>query len=236
MVCSCARPCRAERAAARKLLCARRRRAAGRGARLEVLGDEPGLERGVEQRGGHAAEQAPNEQHPEHVPVLGEAADGVGRHVRQRRLLAAPARRRRGSRQAGDWVPQRACAARRARRRALLGGRWHGAGGSQRCRGRSAHSLCGLCAHARTDHCAGRWASVGCQERAARLVGEGADDGAEDHGRAKARYEQAADVPAVKAVVLVERVHIRALQPVARCARMLRSACARLHRGARALL
>jgi hypothetical protein len=99
------------------------------------------------------------------------------------------------------------------------------------------HSLCGLNAYAYKNHCAGvRRGPVGCQERAARLVGEGADDGAEDHGRAKARDEQAADVPAVKAVVLVERVHVRALQPVARCARTLRSARARRRRGARALL
>ena len=51
----------------------------------------------------------------------------------------------------------------------------------------------------------------------ARLVGEGAHDGAEDHGGAEARDEQAADVAPVKAIVLVQRVNVGALQPVAGC-------------------
>ncbi len=54
-------------------------------------------------------------------------------------------------------------------------------------------------------------------EGSARLVSKGANDGAENHGGAKARNEKAADVAAVKAVVLVQRVHIGALQPVASC-------------------
>ena len=52
----------------------------------------------------------------------------------------------------------------------------------------------------------------------ARLVSKGANDGAEDHGGAKAGDEEAANVAAVKAVVLVERIDIGALKPVAGCA------------------
>ena len=59
-------------------------------ARLEVLGDKPGLKGGVEQGGGDAAEQPPDQQDVEIVVVLGEAADGVRRDIQDARLFAAP--------------------------------------------------------------------------------------------------------------------------------------------------
>jgi hypothetical protein len=49
------------------------------------------------------------------------------------------------------------------------------------------------------------------------LVGEGADDGAEEHGGAEAGDEEAADVALVEAVLAVEVVDVGALQPVPRC-------------------
>ena len=49
------------------------------------------------------------------------------------------------------------------------------------------------------------------------LVCEGADDGAEEHGGAEAGDEEAADVALVEAVLLVEVVHVGALQPVPGC-------------------
>ena len=51
----------------------------------------------------------------------------------------------------------------------------------------------------------------------ARLVRQGPHDGAEDHGGAKASDEQAADVAPVEAIVLVQRIHVGALKPVAGC-------------------
>ena len=54
--------------------------------------------------------------------------------------------------------------------------------------------------------------------RTSRSVGQGADDGAEHHGRPEAGDEQAPNVAAIEAVVLIQRVHIGALQPVASCA------------------
>ena len=50
------------------------------------------------------------------------------------------------------------------------------------------------------------------------LVGEGADDGAEEHGGAEAGDEEAADVALVEAVLAVEVVHVGPLQPVPSCA------------------
>ena len=56
------------------------------------------------------------------------------------------------------------------------------------------------------------------------LVREGADDGAEEHGGAEAGDEEAADVTLVEAVLLVEVVHVGALQPVPGCeARIIRT-------------
>jgi hypothetical protein len=50
------------------------------------------------------------------------------------------------------------------------------------------------------------------------LVGEGADDGAEEHGGSEAGDEEAADVALVEAVLAVEVVDVGALQPVPGCA------------------
>jgi hypothetical protein len=49
------------------------------------------------------------------------------------------------------------------------------------------------------------------------LVGEGADDGAEEHGGAEAGDEEAADVALVEAVLAVEVVHVGPLQPIPGC-------------------
>ena len=49
------------------------------------------------------------------------------------------------------------------------------------------------------------------------FVCEGADHGAKDHGGAKARDEQLADLAHVKAIKVVQPVHVGALQPVAGC-------------------
>jgi len=49
------------------------------------------------------------------------------------------------------------------------------------------------------------------------FVGEGADDGAEEHGGSEAGDEEAADVALVEAVLAVEVVHVGALQPVPGC-------------------
>lgn len=49
------------------------------------------------------------------------------------------------------------------------------------------------------------------------LVGQRAYHGAKHHGGAKAGDEQFADVAHTEAVVLIQRVHVRALQPVAGC-------------------
>lgn len=46
------------------------------------------------------------------------------------------------------------------------------------------------------------------------LVGQGANDGAKNHGRPKPRNEEPANVAAAKAVVLIEVVHVRPLEPV----------------------
>lgn len=56
-------------------------------AHLEVLCHQPGLEGRVQQGGSNAAEQASDQQHDEHVPVLGRAADAVGDDIRQCCLL-----------------------------------------------------------------------------------------------------------------------------------------------------
>jgi hypothetical protein len=49
------------------------------------------------------------------------------------------------------------------------------------------------------------------------FVGEGADDGAEEHGGSEAGDEEAADVALVEAVLAVEVVDVGALQPVPGC-------------------
>lgn len=67
-------------------------------------------------------------------------------------------------------------------------------------------------------HKAGVHKHVGIGGWHARLVSKRANDGAEDHGGAKAGNEEAPDIAAVKAVVLVERIDIGTLKPVAGCA------------------
>lgn len=56
-------------------------------AAAEVLGHEPRLERRVQQGGGDAAEQPPDEEDGEARRVLGEATQRVGRDVGQRRFF-----------------------------------------------------------------------------------------------------------------------------------------------------
>lgn len=78
---------------------------------LEVLSHQPGLKRRVEQRGGHSAEDAPHEEHAKVVPVLGQAAKGVGGHIEQASPLATPAgnqcRRVAGGRVLGEAAADR---------------------------------------------------------------------------------------------------------------------------------
>ena len=63
------------------------------------------------------------------------------------------------------------------------------------------------------------WGEIGERGRAdVLLVGEGADDGAEEHGGSEAGDEEAADVALVEAVLAVEVVHVGPLQPVPSCA------------------
>ena len=55
------------------------------------------------------------------------------------------------------------------------------------------------------------------------LVGEWSDDGAEEHGGSEAGDEEAADVALVEAVLAVEVVHVRPLQPVPGCTRLMKA-------------
>lgn len=48
-------------------------------------------------------------------------------------------------------------------------------------------------------------------------VGEGPNKGAEDHAAPEARDEELPNLPGVITVVLVQSVHVRALQPVSGC-------------------
>lgn len=62
------------------------------------------------------------------------------------------------------------------------------------------------------------WGEIGERGRAdVLLVGEGADDGAEEHGGSEAGDEEAADVALVEAVLAVEVVDVGPLQPIPGC-------------------
>lgn len=70
-------------------------RAADVGRHGPVLGDDPGLEDGEEQRGSGATEDATDEEDAEAAGVLGQAREGVGEDIRARHELAAEAVRQR---------------------------------------------------------------------------------------------------------------------------------------------
>ena len=158
---------------------------------LEVLGDQPGLKCGEEQRRRNTAEDAANKQDAEVVEVLCGAAEHVAGHVCQRRLLAAP-----------------------------VGVQQHGVSSATQGFQHVELSLLSsfqtqlipqavLCAVRRKQHPTGR---------DVRLVGKGADDGAKHHGGSKASNEEPPNVSAIEAIVLVQGVHVRPLQPVSGCA------------------
>lgn len=182
----------------------------GCGIHLEVLGHQPRFKCREEEGGGNAAQHAAAAQHPKVVEVLGEAAQRVGDAIRDGCPLAAAAG---GGRQ--RWV--QATVERRLGRSAVR--RCECAAGtevSSSCEAQ--HASSSRFKSEQTQSPTGRPAIV-CSRRHVLLVCERADDGAKHHGRAKAGDEQLADLAHVKAVEVVQPVHVGALQPVAGCGR-----------------